>query len=174
MKKRRLIMRFSILFVMTLAIGYTFFVHFTEESGLVDAGDFAPNFVLNDVDENEFELEDYKGQGVYLTFWATYCNYCTEKMEYLKDNHEEYKEKGVEIIAVNVDESSVQVDSFIKRHQVPYPNPIDRGMPVGNAYGVNALPLTLLIDEEGKVIERKVGGKTEGEVLEALEKLVPN
>jgi len=94
-------------------------------------------------------------------------------MEYLKDNHEEYKEKGVEIIAVNVDESSIQVDSFIKRHQVPYPNPIDRGMPVGNAYGVNALPHTLLIDEEGKVIERKVGGKTEGEVLEALETLVP-
>ncbi|RKL69234.1 alkyl hydroperoxide reductase [Salipaludibacillus neizhouensis] len=173
MKKRRLIVRASILFVMTLAIGYTFFLQFTEERGLVDTGDVVPNFILKDVNGNKFELDDYKGKGVYLTFWATYCKYCTAKMEYLKEHYEKYKEKGVEIIAVNVDESSVQVQSFIDRHQVPYPNPIDRNMLVSNAYGVTALPHTLLLDEEGIVIERKVGGKTEAEVVEALEKVVP-
>ncbi|WP_280771467.1 thiol-disulfide oxidoreductase ResA [Salipaludibacillus daqingensis] len=174
MKKNRLLIRSIILLSMVAAIGYTFYTHFSEERGLVDAGDQAVDFILKDVDGEEIHLEDYKGKGVYLTFWATYCTYCIDKMEYLKDHYDEYKDKDVEIIAVNVDESSIQVQRFLERHQVPYPNPIDRGMAVGNAYGVSAIPHTLLIDDEGMVLERQIGGKTKSQVLEALESIVPN
>ncbi|MCE7793966.1 thiol-disulfide oxidoreductase ResA [Salipaludibacillus sp. CUR1] len=173
MKQRRLIIRSTILLVMVAAIGYTFYSHFSEDRGLVNAGDEAPDFVLKDVNGEEVHLEDYEGQGVYLTFWATYCTYCRNKMEYLKDHYDEYKEKGVEIIGVNVNESSVQVQRFIDRHNVPYPNPIDRDMLVGNAYGVTSLPHTLLIDEDGMVIERTIGGKTEADVVASLDKIVP-
>ncbi|MBM7094710.1 MULTISPECIES: thiol-disulfide oxidoreductase ResA [Alteribacter] len=173
MKKRRLIIRSAILVVLATAIGYTLFTHFSEERGLVDAGDTAPDFALEDMDGNLVHLDELKGKGVYLTFWATYCTYCRDKMEYLKEYHEEYKEKGVEVVALNVDESTVQVQRFLDRHNVPYTNVIDRGMKVSNAYGVNSLPAVLLIDENGSVIERQVGGKTEQQVLESLDKLVP-
>ncbi|WP_096434814.1 thiol-disulfide oxidoreductase ResA [Alteribacter populi] len=174
MKKRRLLIRSAILIVMTVAIGYTFITHFSEERGLVDAGDHAPDFALEDMNGDLVHLEELKGQGVYLTFWATYCTYCRQKMEYLKDHYDEYKDKGVEIIAVNVDESSLQVERYIDRHDVPYPNVIDRGMLVSNAYGISNLPAVLIIDENGSVLERQIGGKTEEQVLTALDKLVPD
>ncbi|PYZ98475.1 alkyl hydroperoxide reductase [Alteribacter lacisalsi] len=174
MKKRRLVIRTAILLVLAAALGYTFYTHFSEDRGLVDAGDQAPDFALEDTEGNTVHLDELKGQGVYLTFWATYCNYCRDKMEYLKEHHEDYKERGVEIVAVNVDEPSVSVQRFIDRHNVPYANVIDRGMRVSNAYGVRHLPAVYLIDESGTVIENQVGGKTEAQVLEALEKLVPD
>ncbi|WP_026689433.1 thiol-disulfide oxidoreductase ResA [Alteribacter aurantiacus] len=173
MKKRRLIIRSAILVVLAIALGYTAVTYFSEERGLVDAGDQAPDFALEDMNGNTVHLDELKGKGVYLTFWATYCTYCRQKMEYLKEYHEEYQEKGVEIVALNVDESTVQVQRFLDRHNVPYTNAIDRGMKVSNAYGVNSLPAVLLIDEEGDVIDRQIGGKTEQQVLEALDQLVP-
>ncbi|TMW73649.1 thiol-disulfide oxidoreductase ResA [Alteribacter natronophilus] len=173
MKKRRLVIRTAILLVLTAALGYTFYTHFSEERGLVDAGDEAPDFALEDMEGNTVHLDEMKGSGVYLTFWATYCAYCRDKMEYLKDYHEDYRDKGVEIVAVNVDEPSVSVQRYIDRHSVPYANVIDRGMRVSNAYGVRSLPAVFLIDESGAVVERQIGGKTEAQVLEALDKLVP-
>ncbi|UCZ54722.1 thiol-disulfide oxidoreductase ResA [Bacillus shivajii] len=174
MKQRRLVIRSVILLVMVIAIGYTFYSHFSEERGLVDQGDIAPNFVLNDLDGNRIELADLQGKGVYVNFWATYCSFCRSKMQYLKDHYEDFKEKGVEIIAINVDEATLQVQSHTDRHELNYPIVIDRDMLVSNAYGVVSLPATFLIDENGEVIKRQIGAKTEEQVVESLESLVPN
>ncbi|WP_096188579.1 thiol-disulfide oxidoreductase ResA [Evansella halocellulosilytica] len=174
MKQRRLIIRSVILLVMIIAIGYTFYNHFSEERGVVDRGDVAPNFVLNDMDGNRMELSELQGKGVYLNFWATYCTYCRTKMEYLKDHYEDFKEQGVEVIAVNVDESTLQVQRHLDRNEVNYPVFIDRDMLVSNAYGVVSLPASFLIDPNGEVIDREIGAKTEEQVLESLQSLVPN
>lgn len=173
MKKKRLLMRSAILFVMVAAIGYTFFNHFSEERGLVDAGDSAPNFVLEDLEGEPIELSDLRGEGVYLNFWATYCTYCRSKMEYLQEHYEEYEEKGVRVVNVNVDETTLQVERHKQRFNLAYDLYIDRNMLVSNAYGVGVLPSVFLIDENGEVIERQVGGKTEEQVLTALDSLVP-
>ncbi|MCD8511080.1 MAG: thiol-disulfide oxidoreductase ResA [Bacillus sp. (in: Bacteria)] len=167
-------MRTAILSVIFLAIGYTLFTSFSEERGLVDAGDIAPDFKLYDMEGNVVHLEDMRGQGVYLTFWATYCMFCRDKMMYLKQYYAEFKEKGVQVIAVNLDESEDQIERFIDRFQVPYPIVVDKGVIVGNAYGVTAVPYTLLIDKEGIVLERSIGPKTEKQVLESLDKIVPS
>ncbi|SDN38403.1 Peroxiredoxin [Alkalicoccus daliensis] len=166
-------MRSAILLVMVAAIAYTFYNHFSEERGLVDAGDEAPNFVLEDMDGERVELSELRGQGVYLNFWATYCTYCRQKMEYLKDYHEEYAEKGVRILSVNVDETTLQVERHQQRYDINYNLYIDRNMLVSNAYGVGVLPSVFLINENGSVIERQIGGKTEEQVVAALDELVP-
>lgn len=173
MKKNRLWTRSIILFVMVAAIGYTFYNHFSEERGLVDGGDEAPNFVLENMDGERVELSELQGQGVYVNFWATYCTYCRQKMEYLKEYHEEYEEKGVQVLSVNVDETSLQVERHQQRYGIDYDLYIDRNMLVSNAYGVGVLPSVFLIDENGVVVERQVGGKTEEDVVAALEELVP-
>ncbi|WP_078593147.1 MULTISPECIES: thiol-disulfide oxidoreductase ResA [Evansella] len=172
--RKRLIYRTAILSIMALVIGYTIFSSISEERGLVDKGDVAPDFILEDMNGNIVHLEEMRGKGIYLTFWATYCSFCRDKMEYLVEHYQDYKEKGVEIVGVNVDEATIQVERFLERRPVPYTTAIDRGLLVGNAYGVTALPYTLLINENGAVIERTVGGKTEEQVLEALEMLVPD
>ncbi|WP_147804825.1 thiol-disulfide oxidoreductase ResA [Alkalicoccus halolimnae] len=174
MKKRRLWMRTAILLVMAAAIGYTFYNHFSEERGLVDAGDEAPNFILEDANGEEVELDNMEGQGVYLNFWATYCTYCRDKMDYLKEYQEEYAQKDVQVINVNVDETTLQVERHKERYDLDFDLFIDRNMVVSTEYGVGVLPSVYLIDEEGQVIERQVGGKTEEQVVAALDKLVPD
>ncbi|MDQ0257691.1 peroxiredoxin [Evansella vedderi] len=173
MKQKRLIIRSVILIVMVAAIGYTFWSHFSTERGLVDEGDVAPNFVLRDLEDNPIELNDLKGKGVYMNFWATYCSFCRQKMQYLRDHYEDYREKGVEIVAVNVNESKVQVERHKQRFDINYRLFIDRNNLVTNAYGVATLPTTFLIDENGIVMERQLGAKTEEQVLESLDRLIP-
>lgn len=173
MKKNRLWMRSIILFVMVAAIGYTFYNHFSEDRGLVDAGDEAPNFVLENMEGERVELSELQGQGVYVNFWATYCTYCRQKMEYLKEYHDEYEDKGVKVLSVNVDETTLQVERHQQRYGIDYDLYIDRNMLVSNAYGVGVLPSVYLIDENGIVLERQVGGKTEEQVVAALDELVP-
>ncbi|MGJ9384624.1 thiol-disulfide oxidoreductase ResA [Salipaludibacillus sp. CF4.18] len=173
MKNRRLLKRSIILGVMLAAIGYTFYIHFSEDRGLVSQGDTAPNFVLEDMEGNRLELAELRGQGVYLNFWATYCPYCVQKMEYLQKYHEDYKEKGVEIININVDETTLQVERHQERKGLSYSLFIDRNMLVSNAYGVSVLPAVFLINEDGQVLEAEVGAKTEEQVIAALDKLIP-
>jgi peroxiredoxin len=173
MKKKRLWMRTTILLVMLAAIGYTFYNHFSEERGLVDQGDEAPNFVLEDMEGERVELSDLQGQGVYMNFWATYCTYCRDKMQVLNDHYEEYEEMGVKVLNINVDETSLQVERHQQRYDLDFDLYIDRNMLVGNAYGVGVLPSVYLVDDQGEVKERQVGGKTEEQVIDALDSLVP-
>lgn len=174
MKKQRLLIRSIILGVMIIAIGFTFYNHFSADRGLVTQGDIAPNFVLEDLDGNRLELSDLQGKGVYVNFWATYCTYCRTKMQYLQEYHEEYHEQGVEIVSINVDETTLQVERHKQRQNLDYPLYIDRNMLVSNAYGVSHLPATFLIDENGQVIETQVGAKTEEQVLASLDELIPS
>ncbi|PRO66777.1 thiol-disulfide oxidoreductase ResA [Alkalicoccus urumqiensis] len=173
MKTKRRMTRAIILFVMIAAIGYTFYNHFSEERGLVDSGDEAPNFILENMQGEELELAEMEGQGVYLNFWATYCTYCRDKMEILKEYYEEYEQKGVQVIHVNVDETNLQVERHRDRYNLPYELYIDRNMLVSNAYGVGVLPSAFLINEEGEVVERQIGGKTEEQLVSSLEEIVP-
>ncbi|CAM3715536.1 thiol-disulfide oxidoreductase ResA [Alkalicoccus chagannorensis] len=172
-KQKRFWMRSSILLVMLAAIGYTFYSHFSEDRGLVDAGDEAPDFVLTDLDGEEVELSDYQGQGVYLNFWATYCTFCRQKMDDLKDHYEDFEERGVHVLNVNVDESTLQVERHKERYELPYDLMIDRDMLVSDAYGVGVLPTTLSINADGEVVNRSVGGKTEEQLVGELESIVP-
>ncbi|MBU9714291.1 thiol-disulfide oxidoreductase ResA [Evansella tamaricis] len=174
MKQKRLVIRTIILLVMFIAIGYTFYNHFSEERGLVDQGDIAPNFAVEDLDGNYLELADLQGKGVYVNFWATWCSYCRDKMEYLTEYYTVYQEKGVEIVSVNFNERAGIVERHMERYNYNFPLYLDEQRLVSNAYGVVSLPTSFLIDENGVVIERAVGGKSETQVVAALEKLIPS
>ncbi|WP_078596967.1 thiol-disulfide oxidoreductase ResA [Evansella clarkii] len=173
MKQKRLIIRSVILLIMIGAVSYTFYSHYAEERGVVDQGDIAPNFRVQDPAGNILELEELRGNGVYVNFWATYCSFCRDKMKYMNEHYKEYEKLGVEVVNVNVDESTLRVERHQERHQLDFPLYIDRDMLVSNAYGVASLPTTFLIDENGNVIERQIGAKTEAQVIESFDRLIP-
>lgn len=174
MKRKRFVFRFVILLIMFSAIGYTFYTNFSaDEYNAVDVGDEATNFVLADLNGDLLELKDLRGKGVYVTFWATHCQYCRQKMEYLRDHYDEFRDKGVEVVAININESRVQVERHKERYDINYPILLDENNLVTDAYGVVQIPATFLIDENGRVIERQIGGKTESQVVESLTKLIP-
>ncbi|MDZ5471154.1 thiol-disulfide oxidoreductase ResA (plasmid) [Bacillus sp. 31A1R] len=175
MKKQRLVMRTVILILLAAAVGYTLYANFTkDEVERVAKGKIAPDFVLTDLNGQKHRLSDYEGKGVFLNFWATWCKPCEREMPYMNNQYQNYKDQGVEIIAVNVAESDVAVKEFANRYQLQFPIVIDKDQQVMTAYGVNPLPITFLIDKNGEVVDVHRGEiPTEELLIELLEKIKP-
>jgi peroxiredoxin len=173
-KQKRLVSRTIILIIIFVAIGYTFYNAFFTNSNMLSIGDEAPNFILNDLNGEKIELESLRGQGVFLNFWGTYCPPCEKEMPYMESQYQVYKDQGIEIVAVNVDEPELSVKKFVERvGGLSFPVVIDRGGNVLDAYNVSPLPTTFLIDKNGVITEVITGGMTEDHIADYLESIKP-
>ncbi|MDP1418829.1 thiol-disulfide oxidoreductase ResA [Peribacillus simplex] len=173
-KKRRLISRTIILLLLGAALVFALYTNFTKDKNeSLRKGSDAPNFVLTDMKGNEHKLSDYKGKGVFLNFWGTYCKPCEYEMPYMENQYKNFKDQGVEILAVNVGESDYAVNNFITKHDLTFPVMIDKGREVENAYRVDILPVTFLVDKEGKVIDIITGALTEESIQKHMERIKP-
>ncbi|MED3624896.1 thiol-disulfide oxidoreductase ResA [Neobacillus thermocopriae] len=174
MKKRRLVTRTIILLVLGAAVVYTLYANFTKDSRLkVDVGDQAPDFVLIDMDGNKHQLSDYRGQGVFLNFWGTWCPPCKKEMPYINNQYNQFKDQGVQVLSVDIQESELVVNQFVEQYKLDFPIMIDKDKEVMTAYGVDLLPATFLIDKNGKVVKYHTGELTEDKVREFMESIKP-
>jgi peroxiredoxin len=174
LKKKRFWFRSVLLAILFLAIGYTIYNSIYEKSGtFIGKGDTAPNFVLTDLNGNRVELEDYRGKGVFLNFWGTWCKPCEREMPYMQRQYKKYEDKGIEILAVNVSESNVAVQNFVDRYHLTFPIPMDKEREVTKGYGIGPIPTTILIDKNGKVVERTSESLSEEKIISFFEKIKP-
>lgn len=167
-KRNRMIFRSVILAVLFGAVIFAIVSNIKDDNKAVDVGDRAPDFELpqvRNVDSEVLRLSDLKGKGIMLNFWATYCEPCEEEMPYMESLYPEYKEKGIEIVAVSVDATELVIHNFTDRYDLSFPILHDKRSTVLDHYGVRPLPTTYFIDENGIVVERVIGGLT----LEKLE-----
>nr|WP_263325863.1 thiol-disulfide oxidoreductase ResA [Neobacillus sp. Marseille-Q6967] len=174
MKKRRLVMRTVILLILGAAVVYTLYANLTKDDRQkVAVGEMAPDFVLVDMEGNKHQLSDYKGQGVFLNFWGTWCEPCEEEFPYINNQYHQFKGQGVQVLAVNINESELAVNTFANRLQLDFPIVIDKDSQVMTAYNIGPLPATFLIDKDGKVVKYHTGQLTEELVKEYMEKIKP-
>ncbi|CEG27701.1 thiol-disulfide oxidoreductase ResA [Bacillus sp. B-jedd] len=174
MKKRRLAIRTVILLLLAAAVGYTLYASLTkEERSRAGTGELAPDFVLTDLEGNEHKLSDYRGQGVFLNFWGTWCKPCEKEMPYINNQYKQFKDRGVQVLAVNISESNVAVQTFSDRYGLSFPIVLDKDSQVMNAYGVGNLPATFLVDKEGRIVRYHTGQLTEQAVKAFMESIEP-
>jgi peroxiredoxin len=163
-----------LLALIAAAIGYTVYSSFFEkERTLVNSGDQAPDFVLTDVSGEEVRLSDYKGKGVFLNFWGTWCKPCEREMPYMERQYKEFKKQGVEILAVNVGESNIAVEDFRDKYRLTFSIPLDKNRDVTRAYGIGPIPTTLTIDKNGKVIEKTSRSLSNKDIIKMMEEIKP-
>jgi peroxiredoxin len=173
MKKRRFFIRTGILLVMLAALCYTMYNSVFAKQDQVKEGSIAPNFVLQSVDGERIELKELKGKGVFLNFWGTWCGPCKQEFPYMANQYEVFKDRGVEIVAVNVGESNIAVKNFMESYGVNFPVAMDKDRQVTEAYDITPLPTTFLINPEGKVIKVIKGTMTERNVYEYMNLIKP-
>lgn len=174
MKRRRLVVRSLILLVLVGAVVYTLYANLTKDQQMkVSVGEKAPDFVLTDMQGNKHRLSEYKGQGVFLNFWGTWCKPCETEMPYINNQYQQFKNKGVQVLAVNVGESNLAVTKFAQRLQLDFPIVIDNDSQVQTAYGIDPLPATFLIDKTGKVVKYYTGQMTEETVRDLMDEIKP-
>lgn len=173
MKKRRFFIRTGILLVMLAALCYTMYNSVFAKQDQIKEGSIAPNFVLQSVDGERIELKDLKGKGVFLNFWGTWCGPCKQEFPYMANQYEVFKDRDVEIVAVNVGESNIAVKNFMDAYGVNFPVAMDKDRQVTEAYDITPLPTTFLINPEGKVIKVIKGTMTERNVYEYMNLIKP-
>ncbi|MFJ7725505.1 thiol-disulfide oxidoreductase ResA [Neobacillus sp. NPDC097160] len=174
MKKRRLVIRSIILLVLGAAVAYSLYANLTKDKKQkVAVGEIAPDFALVDMQGNKHRLSDYRGQGVFLNFWGTWCPPCKKEMPYINNQYHQYKDNGVQVLSVDIQEPELAVNQFAERLKLDFPIMIDKDKEVMNVYGVDLLPATFLIDKDGKVVEYNTGELTEYKVKEFMEKIKP-
>lgn len=168
-RKNRLIFRTSILIVMVGAIIFALVSNIQADKTIYQVGDEAPDFELKQINKNNelesIRLSDFKGQGIMLNFWGTWCKPCEDEMPYMQALYPEYKEKGIEIIAVSLDNTELVVDRFIDKYDLTFPIPHDKTGEVRDLYKIGPIPSSIFINPDGE-IQRIVNGAL---FLESLE-----
>ena len=117
----------------------------------------APDFTLPNPGGKKVSLKDFRGKVVFLNFWATWCESCREEMPSMERLYQEFKGKGLEVVAVNVKDKRQDALAFVKELKLNYPVLMDPEGEVGLLYGAFGLPVTYLIDRKGVVLARLWG-----------------
>jgi thiol-disulfide isomerase/thioredoxin len=102
-------------------------------------------------------LADYRGKVLFLNLWATWCGPCRGEMPSMEKLYRRYRDKGLEILAVNLQEEKEEVEDFMEEYSLSFPAALDGDGKIGALYGARAIPTTYILDREGKVVTRVVG-----------------
>jgi peroxiredoxin len=110
-----------------------------------------PNFTLPESTGALVRLSDYKGKVVILDFWATWCLWCEIEIPLYMEFQNKYKDRGLSVIGVSMDEDGWKsVRPFLREKRITY-TVVLGDEDVAKLYGLEALPMTLLIDRDGKI-----------------------
>jgi thiol-disulfide isomerase/thioredoxin len=136
----------------------------------------APNVSLTDSRGVSTKLSDYRGRVVLLDFWATWCTGCKVEIPWYIEFQKKYVNKGLTSIGVAMDDDGwAAVRPYLVQHPIDYP------IVLGNEdfakrFGVANLPVTLLIDRNGKIADSHLGivdkARWEREIRQLLEEPV--
>ena len=110
------------------------------------------------LDGGKYKLAEHKGRVVLLDFWATWCGPCLQYMPQIDELAREFADRGVELLAVNLEEQPEPVKSMLERHKLRMAVALDRDGAVAAKYSVTPIPQTVVIDREGKIVRSYVGG----------------
>ncbi|MEP5764208.1 MAG: TlpA disulfide reductase family protein [Halieaceae bacterium] len=99
----------------------------------------------------DVSLQDYQGQVVYLTFWASWCIPCRQEMPYLAQLRDRHGEEGFEVLAINVEEDAGAARKFAADYGMDFPVLRDPNRVVSSVYRVPGFPTHYLVDRFGRI-----------------------
>lgn len=135
-------------------------------------GDVAPGFTRADINGKPVQLSMYRGRLVLLNFWASWCAPCREEMPLFSKWQRELGAKGLQVVGVSMDDDAGDVRKYLAAYPVAYPVVMGDAAFAEHFGGVLGLPLSYLIDAQGRIVARFQGEvdlpKMEAKVRELL------
>jgi peroxiredoxin len=124
-----------------------------------EAAPAAPGFRVRTLDgKRTIDSKELIGKKVVvLRFQASYCKPCAKESVMLNRVMERYRDRGVEIVAIHIQDTAADTRNFVRANKVTYPVALDPRLTLGNRFGFKGTPYTVVIDRKGEMVERLSG-----------------
>lgn len=123
-------------------------------SGAIFGQELAPEFEGKDIyGDSTLRLSDYRGKVVFIDFWASWCPPCLVSLPAYDKMYKELGNTEFEFIAINVDEDTEDGLDFLEDHPVSYPVLADPDGDIGIPYRIRTLPVSYLLDRDGRIVQ---------------------
>ena len=119
----------------------------------------ALDFLLEDMNGKVWQLSDLRGKVVVINFWAVSCPVCRVEMPALQEFWRRMKKVDVQVLTIHVGHTEEEVREFIRKYNLELPVLHDPFKRVARAWGVFNLPITFVLDTEGKLAYVAFGGR---------------
>lgn len=119
-----------------------------------------PDFRFSTIDNRESKLSEvYKKGPVLINFWALWCKPCRAEIKALQEIYSEYSDEGFTILGFNQDSprSAAKVKSFVSSQGIDYPVILDGDTEIFRKFNGQAMPYSILIDKNGKIVYKHTG-----------------
>jgi cytochrome c biogenesis protein CcmG, thiol:disulfide interchange protein DsbE len=131
----------------------------------------APDIDLPGLDGN-IQLDRFKGNVIYLDFWASWCLPCKKSFPWMHDIKQAYADQGFEVVAVNLDKDRELADEFLRQMDVNFQVAFDESGQSASQYKLRGMPSSYLIGRDGKVYASHIGFRDNDK--EKLEQAIKN
>ena len=136
-------------------------------------GGQAPEFSLPLFDGGTLATPVLRGRVVVINFWASWCfPACYEEAPHLQRIWDRYRDRGLTVVGVNIQDQDRPARDFIARFEQTFPNGVDRLGKISIDYGVYGVPETFLIDRKGRIVHKYAGAVTEETLASEIEPLL--
>lgn len=122
--------------------------------------DSLPSMNFTDIDHKPLSFDDFKGKPILVTFWATDCPGCIAEIPELLELYDTYAKQGLTMIAVALaHDTPKHIKAMRSQRKLPYIITWDKDTTIAQAFGnVRVTPTHFLIDPDGEIVMRKIGG----------------
>lgn len=137
----------------------------------IEVGNKAPDFALKSLSGKDIKLSDYEGRTVILNFFGVWCSWCKKEMPGFVKVYNEYKDKDVELLIVDVGDTKFKLQAYLNGEGFDIDPVLDSSQSVSGLYRVNGYPTTYIIDKEGIIRKVNAGYMEEKVLTDALKEI---
>jgi len=117
----------------------------------------APPLEFTTFEGETINLDDLRGQGVMVNFWASWCDPCREEAAMLESTWRREQGNGIIFLGLDYLDQEPAAKAYLAEYDITYPNGPDLRSQVARRYGIQGVPETFFIDPEGKIVDVIVG-----------------
>ncbi len=136
-------------------------------------GNPAPDVEVVDLDGNIRHLSDFAGQPVWLSFWASWCPPCRSENADIQAAHEQFRDAGLVVLAVNVGEDPETVGRYVERAGLDFVVGLDPRTEAAATYRITGLPSHYFIDADGVLRDWRIGSMDKSGMERKIRAILP-
>ena len=135
---------------------------------LIKEGDMMPNIYFKDIYGDTIFLKNQRERFVLMDFWASWCGPCVAQIPDLRLLRETFSKELLKIVSISIDRDSVSFLKSVKENEMNWVHGFDRGGILSNSIGFTSIPRLVLLDQNGKIVYYKTGGRIDMEKINAI------